>query len=389
MARIIYPVTRRLKSLPQGHILVGCIQNPVKNGVDRLKTILQQGHGVVIDTKGNLISPQVEQSSSGAAIEIDDRLSVVACCYRLMTFFPTQFPNNNEPDDDDSNHSLWGHHHDNWQAALITIKHFRNFRSKANNQGKIDKALKKGSTIPQKPELQAPLWYGKTTSAVNINAARAVRQGEGDAVSIWDTTCERDGGVFANLAGSRLEGLTDVGTEAEIEQLLGVTLGPDAGDVRSNGEVTKMIEDKLQRTFNAFAPGIDMQQSMSLRPDAPLPEPLQPDDIGVLCGWLDDRAMRVAGADDGGAPEAATLARQLVTDFGVDDDDRGGPGDDLIEACEAFGLPTAARPSWESIDVPILRDGAQNTRPHQLTGNPPPPLNPPPSCRNYLDMADI
>lgn len=39
---------------------------------------------------------------------------------------------------------------------------------------KIDKALKKGSTIPQKSELQALLRYDKTTSAVNINAAKAV-----------------------------------------------------------------------------------------------------------------------------------------------------------------------------------------------------------------------
>ncbi|KAM0425346.1 hypothetical protein ACHAPT_009402 [Fusarium lateritium] len=140
------------------------------------------------DTVGLIPAEKVQ---SVTLDDIDVASSHVATIYRLLTSFPDRFPEHVSDDP----HQLWGHSHNNWQAAWVIFQAFKSRRTQ-------DCPIKKN------PKSVSATWYGFITDKEVVQSNTNLTLLEEDRRCLEDTSYE------ATLAGAGLNARQD-----ELEEL--------------------------------------------------------------------------------------------------------------------------------------------------------------------------
>ncbi|KAM5363845.1 hypothetical protein ACJZ2D_011821 [Fusarium nematophilum] len=127
-----------------------------------LRTTLERNPGTLVRGSAHLDLIPFDEIAAVTLDDIDIVASYIATLYRLLTSFPKFFRGHSAK----GPASIWGHTHDNWQAAFVVFEAFRDRRRKS-----LD--------INENPDSKEAQWYGLITDD-DATAAQA-RIHEADA----------------------------------------------------------------------------------------------------------------------------------------------------------------------------------------------------------------
>lgn len=344
-----------------------------------LKQLLDSEPGVVVKVDPDTSLADPYKLTALRLSEWSPVATAIACAYRLMTSFPTQFPENDLPHD--SPKAIWGHSHNNWQAALMCLMFFKNIRGKAMFNWK------------KKSRDNVSRWQGLTTDADAVEATQNSRQ-ETDYLAGFDLAFENN----PQLKGLTSSSTADLIEEADREELVRA-LGLDQDAVQNSHTLSDAVHKKLMSRLESFAPHSNPAKLRNPEPPAQLPvtdanitelitylrgranvkydQYIDKEDALLGSGKTDPKNVRLSAIAE--EEEMALIAAERENSVPGDEDDDISiedlratrqqmgtflpPQEGLVEVCKSFGIG-----DWRNPKVPGTQEDAKVPKPHQLTG---------------------
>ncbi|KAM0258101.1 hypothetical protein ACHAQJ_004006 [Trichoderma viride] len=384
-ARFLYPLLwtlrhnpdKETKSLEQAAKLATTLV-AVNAHYPTLKSLLDSNPGVIIKLEPELSLADPYHLTPLPLKHWSLLASIIACAYRLMTSYPDRFPENNMGID--SPNAIWGHSHNNWQAALMCVQFFKNIRGKAM------------MNFSKKLRENAARWQGLTTDSDAVEATENSKM-DTDFLAGFDMAFENDP-RFKGLASSSTADFEDAQYN-DIVAALG--LNPDIK--HASATLAEAVHKRLVTDLESFAPSSNPAKLRN--PDPPTSASLTDANIDELIVYLRRRANvqydqyidkedAQLSSDQGYARDArlsaiaeeeelaAIVAEREKSAMSRDSGDVSieelrktrrqmgtfpPPEASLVEVCASFGID-----DWRNPIVPGTGQGAKVPKPHQLTG---------------------